>query len=133
MTLTRGRVRYGAALASAAMAGIYYLIGLQVLDIGGASTGESVDLAMFGAGAGKIFLLLAFALALTDRRPVWLLALLFQVFVYVIYVATSGVREPPFEIWGITLRVLQLPVVLALIYLSFTRAVRGSIAAGGVR
>jgi hypothetical protein len=131
MKLTRVRARHGAAVLSAAMAGIYYLIGLRVLDIGGSSTGEAVDLTMFGAAAGTAFLGLAALLTLSDRRWVWFLALLVQVFVYVVYVATSAVREPPFELWGITLRILQLPVVLALIYLVLPQASHGRIAAGG--
>ena len=129
----RMQVRRGAALAAGAMAAIYYLIGLGVLHIGGSSSGEMVDLGVFGGGAGTAFLALALLFAFTDRRWLWVLALIFQLWVYVIYVAVSGTREPPFELWGITLRVLQVPVILALIYLSFRRPVADrSPAAGGV-
>jgi len=132
MGVTRIQVRRGAALAAGAMAAIYYLIGLGVLDIGGSSSGEMVNLAVFGGGAGTAFLALGLLFLYTDRRWLWLLALLFQVWVYVVYIAASGGREPPFEIWGITLRVVQVPVLLALIYLSARRPVpAGSVRRGG--
>lgn len=118
MHLSRQQVRHIGAVASAAMATLYYLIGLGVLYIGGSNNGEMVDLAVFGGGAGTAFLILAVLLAFTDRRWVWILATLFQLFVYFVYVVASRGREPPFEIWGITLRILQLPVLAALIYLS---------------
>jgi hypothetical protein len=118
MSLTRKTAKYVGATAATIMAGIYFLIGLGVLDIGGSSSGEMVDLRMFGFSAGTAFLALGVLLFFTDWRWIWVLALLFQVFVYLVYVATSGGREPPFEIWGITLRILQLPVLASLIYLS---------------
>jgi hypothetical protein len=134
MNRLRNQVRRGAALAAGAMAVIYYLIGLGVLSIGGSSSGEMVDLKVFGGGAGTAFLALALLFVLTDRRWVWVLALIFQIWVYVIYVAVSGSREPPFEMWGITLRILQVPVILGLIYLSLRRpAADRSPARGGVR
>jgi 4-amino-4-deoxy-L-arabinose transferase-like glycosyltransferase len=62
---------------------------------------------------------LAGLLAFADRRWLWVLATVFQLFVYVIYVAASGGRDPHFELWGISLRVIQLPLLAALIYLSW--------------
>ena len=124
MHLTRVQVRRIAAAASAAMACIYFLIGLGVLSIGGSTSGEMVDLGVFGGGAGIAFLVLAALLASTDRRWIWALALVFQLFVYLVYIGASGGRQPAFEIWGITLRILQLPVLLALIYLCATPRTR---------
>jgi hypothetical protein len=116
------------------MAAIYCLIGLGVLSIGASSSGEMVDLAVFGGGAGTAFLVTAALLAFTDWRPLWALLLAFQVFVYVIYVTASGVREPPFELWGITLRILQLPLIAALIYLTVKPATRHDVVGeGGLR
>jgi hypothetical protein len=117
--LTRKRVRYVAASASSAMAIIYFLIGRGVLDVGASTSGEMVDLAQFGFSAAIAYVVLALALMVTDRRWLWLLATLLMLWVYVIYVSTSGVREPPFEPWGLTLRVIQLPLLLALIYLTW--------------
>jgi hypothetical protein len=101
------------------MSAIYFLIGLRVLDIGVSKSGEMVDLRVFGFSAGSAFLILALLLAFTDRRWLWILAALFQVWVYVIYFVVSGGRDPPFEMWGITLRIIQLPLLAVLIYLSW--------------
>ena len=118
MGLTRRHVRYLAAASAATMAAIYFLIGLGVLDIGGSSTGEQVDLGMFGASAGSAFLMIAVLALATDRRWIWAVAAIFQVFVFATYVGTSAIREPPFELWGLTLRLLQLALFGALVYLS---------------
>jgi hypothetical protein len=119
MFLTRRRVRQVGALASSAMAAIYLLIGLGILDIGGSTSGETVDLALFGFSAGIGYLVLALLLTLTDRRWLWILSALLMLWVYVIYVSTSGAREPSFEVWGIALRIIQLPLLAALVYLSW--------------
>jgi hypothetical protein len=119
MHLDRRQVRHVGAFASSAMAVIYFLIGLGVLDIGGSSSGEMVDLAAFGFSAGLAFLVIALLLAATDRRWLWVLAAIFQAWVYVIYFSVSGTREPPFEVWGITLRIIQLVLFSVLVYLSW--------------
>jgi hypothetical protein len=72
--------------------------------------------------AGGAFLLGAILLVTIDRRWVWIAGLLFQVFVYWAYVDVSKTRTPPFETWGITLRIIQLPLLVALGYL----AIRGA-------
>jgi hypothetical protein len=107
------------------MAAIYALIGLGVLDIGASTSGETVDLAVFGFSAGMAYLVLAVLLVFTDRRWLWLLAVLAMLWVYVIYVSTSGVREPAFEIWGIALRLIQLPLLAVLVYLAWNSAPSG--------
>jgi len=118
MHISRQGVRIVGAAAAATMAVIYFLIGLRIFDVGGSTTGETVDIGLFGASAGSAFLALAALLVLTDRRWLWIPAVLVQVFVYAIYISTSGVRVPPFELYGITLRIVQIPLVLALVYLS---------------
>ncbi len=130
MRISRQRIRYVGAAASATMAVIYFLIGLRIFDIGGSTTGDTVDVGLFGASAGSAFLTLAILLLLADRRWLWIPAVLIQVFVFAIYIGTSGIRVPPFEISGITLRIVQIPLLLALVYLSVkapmsTRAPRG--------
>ena len=119
MHIARRTVRLTAAVASAAMASIYFLIGLGVLNIGGSKSGETVDLTVFGFSAGAAFLILAGLLAFTDRRWIWVLAAIFQAFVYLVYFGAAAGREPPFEMWGITLRVIQVVVFGGLIYLSW--------------
>jgi len=117
MQLHRDSIRKVGAVAAAVMAGIYYLIGLGVLHIGGSANGEMVDLFVFGFGAGTAFAVIAALLALTDRRWIWVFLLAFQVFVYAVYFGVSGGRAPAFEIWGITLRAIQLVVIGCLFYL----------------
>ena len=121
MGISRRTIRYGAAAVAAIMAAIYFLIGLGVLDVGG-SDSDRAFLWVFGALAGGAFLLGALLLVAVDRRWVWVAGLLFQVFVYWAYVDVSKTRTPPFETWGITLRIVQLPLLVALGYL----AIRGS-------
>ncbi len=116
---TRAQVHRLGVLAASTMAVIYILIGLRVLDIGGSASGEAVDLAMFGFSAGVAYLVLALLLQRTDRRWVWVLAVVAQVWVYVVYVSVSGTREPAFETWGIILRLIQVPLLGALIYLAW--------------
>ncbi len=121
MGISRRTIRYGAAAVAAIMAAIYFLIGLGVLNVGGTDSDRDF-LWVFGALAGGAFLLGAVLLVGVDRRWVWVAGLIFQVFVYWAYVDVSTTRTPPFETWGITLRVIQLPLLVALGYL----AVRGA-------
>jgi hypothetical protein len=132
MDRTRVRVRYVAAAAATATSAIYYLIGLGVLNIGGSKSGEMVNPGVFGGGAGTAYLLLAVLLIFSDRRWIWVLALLAQMWVYLVYFAASAGREPAFELWGITLRLLQVPVLIALVYLSIKPAHR-AVSEGGAK
>lgn len=116
--LDRRRVRYAAAGLAATMAAIYYLIGLGVLDVGGGQAKDPGFLLVFGALAGSAFLLGAILLVRVDRRWLWAVGVAFQLFVYVAYVQVSAQRTPPFELWGMTLRVIQAPLLLALAYLA---------------
>lgn len=126
MRFDRERPKAIGATASALMAVIYYLIGLGVLRIGGSSTGDPVDLVMFGASAGTGFLVLAVLLLRTDRRWVWMLAAVAQVWVFLVYFLVSGSREPPFEAWGIVLRLLQVPLFVVTVLLAWRPAARGT-------
>lgn len=119
MPLDRRQVRSIGALAAGAMAVLYVLIGLGVLGIGASTSGESVDVAMFGFSAGAAFLILALLLLWTDRRWLWALAAAAQVWVFLVYFMVSGTREPSFEVWGILLRIIQVPLFLALVSLAW--------------
>ncbi len=119
MRLERDRIRALGAAVSGAIALIYLLIGLGVLPIGGTTSGESVDPWVFGASAGTAFLILSLLLLRTDRRWLWVLAALAQTWVAVVYVMVSGTREPPFEVWGIVLRILQVPLLMITAYLAW--------------
>lgn len=43
---------------------------------------------------------------------------------FLVYFGVSGTREPPFELWGIVLRILHVPVMLVLAYLAWRPATR---------
>jgi hypothetical protein len=117
MNLSRTTIREIAAVSAAIMAAIYFLIGAGVLHV----VTENEDrgfLLVFGASAGAAFLLGAFLLLRFDRRWLWMLGVAFQVFVYAGYLAASAERVPAFEPWGITLRIVQVPLLIALLYLA---------------
>lgn len=118
--MSRRGIRLVGAAAATVMAGIYYLIGLGVLQVvdPGTTTGEAPDMLVFGAGAGTLFLVGAILLATMDRRLLWVVGAVLQVFVATMYVVVSQQRAPAFELWGITLRVLQVPLFAALVYLA---------------
>jgi hypothetical protein len=76
----------------------------------------------FGAAAGAAFLLGAALLVAFDRRVLWILGAILQVFVVWGYFAVAPDRTPSFEAWGIALRVIQLPLFAALLYLAVRSA-----------
>lgn len=132
MQIHRRTVRYVAATVSAAMAFIYFLIGLGVADVGGGA-GDRTFMLVFGGAARGAFLLGAVLLALFDRRWMWIAGAIFQVFVYWAYFDVSRTRDPAFEAWGITLRIIQVPLLLALTYLALRPPLRAGLQAGAPR
>ena len=117
MHLERRTIRLAAAGVSATMAVIYYLIGIGLLPV--LNEGVSTDgLVVFGAMAGSAFLLGAVLLLEFDRRVFWILGFALQIFVFWGYFSIAPQRDPAFEMWGITLRVLQLPLIALLFYLA---------------
>jgi GNAT superfamily N-acetyltransferase len=119
-------IRYGAAAVSAAMALLYFGIGAGVLTVGDVVGPDAPDLVLFGASAGGAFALGAVLLVLVDHRGLWLPGALLQVMVIAMYVAVSSQRTPPFEVWGITAKVLQATILVALAYLVLRQPVRRS-------
>lgn len=117
MHVTRRGVRYAGAAMAGTMALIYAGIGLGVLDVG-ATDADREFLWVFGALAGSAFLFGAFLLLRFDRRWLWILGLVFQLFVFWAYIDVAKTRTPPFETWGILLRVIQVPLLAALVYLA---------------
>ncbi|HSJ00775.1 MAG TPA: hypothetical protein VLA59_10375 [Patescibacteria group bacterium] len=115
--LSRTTIRHAGAVVAAAMAVIYFLIGAGVLQVVTANEDPGF-LFVFGAMAGGAFLLGALLLMRFDRRWLWMLGAAFQVFVYWGYFAVAPDRTPAFEPWGITLRVVQVPLLIALLYLA---------------
>lgn len=115
--MQRRAIRYGAAVVSATIAAIYFLIGLGLLTVI-TPAADDPSMAVFGLSAGSAFLLGALLLVAFDRRVLWLLGAALQLLVLWGYLAVAPDRTPAFEVWGITLRIIQLPLFAALVYLS---------------
>jgi hypothetical protein len=94
--MRRRTIRYVAAGLAAAMAAIYFLIGLGVLQVVNGQAGDPSMLG-FGASAGGAFLLGAILLAELDRRWLWIAGALLQVMVVWGYFAIAPDRDPAFE------------------------------------
>jgi hypothetical protein len=120
----RRDVRFAAAALSAATALLYFGIGAGVLRIVDKTTADTPDLFVFGAASGAAFVLGAILLLALDHRGLWLLGAIFQVGVIVMYVAVSPQRTPPFEPWGILIKILQVAILAALVYLVVRQPVR---------
>ena len=106
-------LRIVAAAAAAGSAILYYLIGFSVLFIGESTSGEN-DILGFGLTVGTVFAVLAVVVLLFRRR--WVLGIVAALDVAVIigYFAVAGVRLPPFELWGLTIKALQVIVLVAV-------------------
>lgn len=109
-----------AAGFSAVMAVIYLLIGLEVITV----LDPPDDQPQFGLIAAGFFLAVAVVLLTVRRRWVWIVLAGVQLFVAFTYVNLAGERIPEYEAWGIALRVLQIPIIVALAWL-ILRAPRG--------
>lgn len=114
-----------AALLAAANAVLYGLIASGVLSVGRAEQGE---LGILGAG-GVVYLVLAGVLWLLPRPVVWAGATVMQLMVIAMYLAIAPERDPSFELWGISLRVLQVAMIVVLVML-LVRRLRGRGRAG---
>jgi hypothetical protein len=111
-------IRHVAAAISGLTALLYLLIGLEVLQVVEATTEEAPGMLEFGVMAGTAFLFGAVLLVATDRRILWALGALFQIGVIVMYVVVGPQRSPSFEVWGLTIKALQLVLLAALVYLA---------------
>ena len=111
--------RYVAIAASAVAAGLYVLIGFQVVSIGQAASGGTPDLLGFGLAAGAFFAGLALLLVFAQGRLVWVPVAIADVVVVLAYFAMAGLRDPQFEAWGLGVKAAQLVMVAALAYLIY--------------
>lgn len=108
--------RIAVAVLAAAAALVYALIGFEVLSIGETKAGDP-SLLWFGVPAALAFAFGAVAVIASDRKLVWALGALFQVFVIWAYFEVAPQRTPPFEVWGILLRVAQVAMLAGLAYM----------------
>ena len=114
--VSRRTIRYLAAMASAATAALYFGIGAGVLTVVEASP-DGPNLFEFGVAAGGAFVVGAVLLLAFDRRLLWVLGAALQVAVILMYVVVASQRTPPFEAWGLLIKLLQVVVLIALAYL----------------
>jgi uncharacterized protein len=115
--MARLSLRRLGALLCAGIAGVYVLIGAEVVTVAQESE-EGGDIRVFGFGAAAIFLVGMALLLWTDRRPLLLAGAILQGFIIAMYVAVAAEREPAFEAWGVALRLPQLMLMGLLLYLA---------------
>ena len=109
----RPAIRYFAAALAALMTIIYFLIGFNIVSVIAKPEDQ-----IFGIFAGVAFALGMVLLVATDRRVLWILGAVFQIFVFYTYFSLAPQRVPTYEIWGVLLRVIQIPLLIALAYLA---------------
>ena len=104
-----------AGLATAA-AVVYLLIGFEVLQA--VEVGPSdPSLLWFGLPAAAAFMFGAVVILVSERMLLWVAGAFFQVFTIFAYVGVAEERTPAYEFWGITLRVVQGLILVALVVL----------------
>jgi hypothetical protein len=108
--------RWVATAAAALSAVLYFLIGNEVLKIGEATSGEA-DLLAFGVSAGTAFVVVALVVWFARRRWILGVVAIFDALVLGAYFAFAGLREPPFELWGLLIKVCQAVLLTATLYL----------------
>ena len=111
----RRAMRRTAAGICVVIAAIYLAIAAGVTSI---EPSDDMDLVVFGVGSASIFLLGAVLLLTQDRRPLWAAGAVLQLLIGGMYLAVSGDRIPAFEVWGLGLRVLQVPLLVLLVLLA---------------
>jgi len=78
-------------------------------------TADGVSLPRFGFSTAAAFGLGVALLAVRPGRVVWTLGAAFMVFVIVAYVLVAPERQPPFEAYGIALKLAQAAILAALL------------------
>jgi hypothetical protein len=109
------------AVAAAALAGLtallYLLIGLNIVSLGEISPNEQ---RAFGFPAATVFTGGAVVAAVWDERWMWITGASGLALIMTMYFSLASQRNPRFERWGILIRVVQTPLIVALVYLAAT-------------
>ncbi|HLF25529.1 MAG TPA: hypothetical protein VJG32_04285 [Anaerolineae bacterium] len=108
----RRTIRYFAAVASAATAVMYFLIGFHIVSVLDGRADQT-----WGIVAGSAYVLGALLLLAFDRRVLWIMGAILQVFVIYTYFNLASQRTPAYEVWGILIRIAQVMILIALVYL----------------
>jgi hypothetical protein len=112
-------LRRTAAGISVLIAVLYGLIWAGVLTV--VAESEVGELGILGV-AGVVFLVLAALLWRFASRVLWAGAAILQALMIWMYVAIGAERDPAFEVWGISIRVLQVALIGVLVALLVHRA-----------
>jgi hypothetical protein len=112
-TMLTRNMRYLAVAGAAAAALLYFLIGFEVLTISKPTSGTG-DILGFGLSAGTAFAVIAVLVALVHKRWVLALVALFDAAVIVAYFAFADLRDPPFEPWGLLVKVAQAVLLVGV-------------------
>lgn len=105
-------IRYFAAVVSGATAVMYFLIGFRVVSVLDGHADQT-----WGLFAGAAYALGALLLLAFDRRVLWILGAILQVFVIYTYFNLASQRTPAYEVWGIVIRIAQMMILIALVCL----------------
>jgi hypothetical protein len=105
-----------ATAVAALIALVYGLTYAGVLRISGASTEE---LGILGVAA-TVFVAQAVLLWWRRSRMLWAAVAALQVLMAWMYIAIAPERDPSYEVWGITIRVLSLGLLAAVVGLLLT-------------
>jgi FtsH-binding integral membrane protein len=105
-------LRNVAVVLSVACAAVYFAIGLGLIY---RQPSEGVQLWLFGFSSALAFALGAALLLAAPGRVVWSLGALFMVFVILAYVGVAPRRDPSYEMWGISLKIAQAVILVALL------------------
>lgn len=118
--VTKPVIRYVAAAVSAAVAVVYILIAFGAITV--VSTAPQSGDWVIPAAAGIAFGTLAVLLVVTQNRIVMALGAAMSVLTIVGYFVVAPHRTPSIEIWGISIKVAQAVLVVALGYLAVARS-----------
>ena len=117
-------LRWIGVVAALACAAIYGLIGLGVLSVGESTTEATTDLLGFGLLMAGFSAVVALAVARLHAR-LWLAIVAgLQLVPLLGYVAAAGLREPPFELWGLLIKVGQAVVFVVATVLALAATTR---------
>lgn len=118
-TTRRLRIRRAAMLLSLGVVVPYGLIAANVVTvIDGPADQVARDQLSFALPAAAAYLLGAGLLWRFDRRLFWVAGAILQLLVISMYLAVAPQRDPAFEVWGLSIRVLQFGLLAALTYLA---------------
>ena len=112
---TRPTAMTAAVLASLAAGLVYLLIGLGVVSVGVSTQDATTDLFGFGVSMAVASVAIAALLWFVPRRRILFGVVGFQLLVLVGYVLAAGLREPPFDLWGLFIKACQAVVLVAAV------------------